>query len=75
MRWGLKAKFEQNQDLKTFLLNTKNMMLVEASPHDKFWGVGMSMRNKNIWKKKSWLGYSKNQLGILLMELRSNLKK
>ena len=35
------AKFSQNEELKKFLLNTNDKILVEASPHDKIWGIGM----------------------------------
>ena len=31
-------KFSQNKELKDFLVQTKNRILVEASPVDKFWG-------------------------------------
>ena len=40
------AKFSQNEDLKQFLLNTKDKILVEASPHDKIWGIGMDENDK-----------------------------
>lgn len=31
------AKFEQNDELKAFLVGTGNLVLVEASPHDRIW--------------------------------------
>ena len=36
---GLKAKFDQNPDLKKQLLLTKGTTLVEASPYDRIWGI------------------------------------
>ena len=38
---GNKAKFSQNPDLKEFLLSTGDAIIVEASPYDKIWGIGM----------------------------------
>ena len=40
------AKFSQNEELKKFLLNTNDKILVEASPHDKIWGIGMDENHK-----------------------------
>ena len=40
------AKFSQNEKLKEFLLNTKDKILVEASPYDNIWGIGMDDNNK-----------------------------
>ena len=39
---GNYAKFIQNEDLRQFLIGTKDRVLVEASPYDKIWGIGMS---------------------------------
>ena len=36
------AKFEQNYDLRKILFATKNAILVESSPEDTVWGIGMS---------------------------------
>ncbi|WP_370277665.1 NADAR family protein [Flavobacterium sp. J27] len=35
-------KFTQNKVLKEFLLNTKERVLVEASPVDAIWGIGLT---------------------------------
>jgi len=35
------AKFSQNENLKEFLINTCDRVLVEASPRDRIWGIGM----------------------------------
>jgi len=45
------AKFLQNENLKQFLLQTKNRVLVEASPYDKIWSIGMSADDKHICYK------------------------
>jgi len=39
---GLLLKFEQNFKLKKHLLSTHDRLLVEASPFDKIWGIGIS---------------------------------
>src|SRR6185295_19964985 len=44
---GNLAKFRQNQELGQFLLGTGNKVLVEASPMDRIWGIGLSASNKS----------------------------
>ena len=68
---GNLAKFSQNKDLKDFLLSSKKSILVEASPYDKIWGIGMSADNENIENPHKWRG--KNLLGFCLMEVRDKL--
>ena len=65
------AKFSQNKALKDFLLNTGDQIIVEASPVDKIWGVGMSQDNPAISDPYSWKGL--NLLGFALMEVRDRL--
>lgn len=67
------AKFSQNKDLKSFLLRTKKKVLVEASPVDPIWGVGLAEDNPNIHNPKKWKGL--NLLGYALMEVRENLEQ
>jgi ribA/ribD-fused uncharacterized protein len=71
MKQALHAKFSQNDSLKDFLLLTGNMRLGEASPRDKYWGIGIGLGDKDVLTKQ-WPG--KNHLGHLLMELRTTLK-
>lgn len=54
----LKCKFSMYLHLKSMLLSTAGSVLVEASPHDLFWGGGRE-------------GEGLNYLGRLLMKLRS----
>jgi ribA/ribD-fused uncharacterized protein len=35
------AKFGAHEDLRRFLLATGERLLVEASPRDRIWGIGM----------------------------------
>jgi ribA/ribD-fused uncharacterized protein len=65
-------KFIQNPELKTFLLNTKNRVLVEASPVDAIWGIGMASDDKDVMNPKKWKGL--NLLGFALMEVRDELE-
>lgn len=65
---GNKAKFTQNPDLKNFLLNTKDRVLVEASPVDNIWGIGLASDNPLIENPYCWKGL--NLLGYALMEAR-----
>lgn len=64
-------KFNQNKDLKIVLLQTKKRILVEASPVDKIWGIGLAADNDNAQNPKKWRGL--NLLGFALMEVRDEL--
>lgn len=66
------AKFTQNPELKQKLLETKGT-IVEASPVDCIWGVGLSEDDPRIKDRKTWRG--KNWLGEILTQLRDNLLK
>lgn len=69
---GNKAKFEQNQELKLELLSTENKVLVEASPYDKIWGVGLEEADDRILDPANWQGT--NWLGEVLTNLRNVMK-
>jgi len=72
VRRGCLAKFMQNPDMLNFLLNTKDTELVEASPYDKIWGVGLAESNPLINDKSNWKGL--NLLGKVLMQVRGELQ-
>lgn len=65
-------KFMQNPYIRMRLLETGDKILVEASPKDLLWGVGLGLNNPDIYKKEKWLG--ENKLGLALMEVRKVLK-
>jgi ribA/ribD-fused uncharacterized protein len=67
------AKFLQNENLRRFLIQTKDSILVEASPYDKIWGIGMSSDDVKIENPLNWKG--KNLLGFSLMEVRDELTR
>lgn len=65
-------KFSQNSKLKDFLLSTGSRVLVEASPLDKIWGIGMSEKDEHVSDPRLWKG--KNLLGFALMQVRDKLR-
>jgi ribA/ribD-fused uncharacterized protein len=68
---GNYAKFTQNLHLLEALLKTKGTTLVEASPTDRIWGVGLSESSSQIRNRKTWKGT--NWLGEVLTNLREDL--
>jgi ribA/ribD-fused uncharacterized protein len=68
---GCYYKFTQNKDAYEYLMSTKDHYLVEASPTDTVWGVGMGGYEKEIEDPKNWKGT--NWLGQVLTALREDL--
>ncbi len=68
---GNHAKFTQNADLLQLLLATAGTELVEASPTDRVWGVGLSEEDPRIHDPAQWRG--QNLLGKVLTRLREDL--
>lgn len=66
------AKFSDER-LKQVLLNTGDKEIVEASPYDKIWGIGMSETDPDRFDKSKWRGT--NWLGEVLMQVRTELRK
>ncbi|SDE04417.1 NADAR family protein [Kordiimonas lacus] len=69
---GNLLKFSQNESLKEFLLNTKDRVLVEASPVDRIWGNGLTADHEHAENPNLWKG--QNLLGFALMKVRDLLK-
>jgi len=69
---GNTAKFEQNTELGDWLLGTGNQVLVEASPRDKIWGIGLAADDERALDPKTWRGL--NLLGFALMRARTALQ-
>jgi len=65
------AKFSSDPKLKEFLLYTGDRVLVEASPVDKIWGIGLAEDNPACENPHQWKGT--NLLGFALMEVRDQL--
>lgn len=69
----LYAKFSQNPELGKILTDTGDKTIVEASPYDKIWGIGMGIGDPNILNESKWDGL--NLLGKTLMYVRNILNK
>ncbi|QDT65542.1 NADAR family protein [Calycomorphotria hydatis] len=67
------AKFDQNEPLKQFLIATSECVLVEASPHDRIWGIGLKSDDDRAQHPDTWQG--QNLLGFALMDVREALKQ
>lgn len=65
---GNLLKFSQNPLMFNYLLKTEDKYLIEASPYDTIWGVGMVETNNDILDKDKWKG--ENLLGEALMTTR-----
>jgi ribA/ribD-fused uncharacterized protein len=65
-------KFTQSDELRKYLLNTGDKMLVEASPTDRIWGIGLGMDDPNRFDENMWRGT--NWLGIAIMRVRDLIK-
>ena len=68
---GNYQKFNQHPDLKAFLLATGNRILVETSPYDAIWGIGLIASDERVQQPINWQGT--NLLGFALMEVRDKL--
>jgi len=66
-------KFGQHDDLREFLLGTGDQVLVEASPRDRIWGVGLGRNNPGVHDPRRWRGL--NLLGFALCDVRDVLAR
>jgi ribA/ribD-fused uncharacterized protein len=65
------AKFGQHPQLRGFLASTGSRVLVEASPRDRVWGIGLAAGDERAASPARWPGL--NLLGFALMEVRQQL--
>ena len=65
---GNYAKFSQNREALAALLRTEGTTLVEASPTDRVWGIGLTADDPRAQQRETWLGT--NWLGEVLTEMR-----
>ena len=60
-------KFQQNPELLEGLVATRGRTLVEASPFDEIWGIGLAedspwCTDRDKWRGTNWLGYTLTNL-------------
>jgi ribA/ribD-fused uncharacterized protein len=70
---GNQRKFSQHEELKNFLLHTGEKVIVEASPADAVWGIGLAQDHQHAANPFAWRGT--NLLGFALMEVRYRIKQ
>ena len=69
---GSVHKFTAHADLREFLLGTGERVLVEASPVDRIWGIGLAADDAAAADPERWRG--PNLLGFALMEARGRVR-
>lgn len=68
---GNLLRFQQNERDRKLLLATSDKTLVEASPMDRLWGIGLAMDDPRVHEPARWQG--SNWLGVALMQVREAL--
>lgn len=66
-------KFRQNPDIREKLDATGDKIIVEASPRDKIWGIGLGEKEALERGEEGWKGL--NLLGKALMKARTTLRE
>ncbi|MFI8826426.1 NADAR family protein [Streptomyces sp. NPDC053431] len=69
---GSVHKFASDDALRGYLLGTGSRVLVEASPVDRIWGIGLAADAPEARDPDRWRGL--NLLGFALMEARKRLR-
>ena len=65
------AKFAQHETLRAWLISTAPALLVEASPSDRVWGIGLDEADPDARRPERWRG--QNLLGLALCRVRDLL--
>ncbi len=69
---GSAAKFASDDALRHYLVDSGHRVLVEASPRDRIWGIGLGQHNPAASRPSQWRG--SNLLGLALMRARAQLR-
>ena len=69
---GNLAKFGPHAEMRELLLGTGDAVLVEASPRDTIWGIGMGQDHPRASHPAAWRGL--NLLGFALVKVRAVLR-
>ena len=64
-------RFSQSKPCRELLFSTGNKILVEASPYDKVWGIGLAEADPLALNESTWRG--QNLLGKVLTDVREIL--
>lgn len=79
MKQALYHKFTQNTDLRDLLLQTDDAILVETSPYDRIWGIGLGKTPRPGQKPVDWKNTDnwkgQNLLGFALMDIREDIRQ
>lgn len=70
---GTYQKFSAHPHMMDYLLSTTDRILVEASPTDNIWGIGMAKNHPDVENPLKWKG--ENLLGFAIMDIRNQIKK
>jgi ribA/ribD-fused uncharacterized protein len=70
---GNYAKFTQNEEFKQYLMDTGDKLIVEASPLDPIWGIGLAEADEDCLDTDKWKGT--NWLGIAIMNARKQIRE
>lgn len=68
---GSVAKFRSSPELEAYLVGSVERVLVEASPTDLIWGIGLAADDADAMSPSQWAG--QNLLGLALMRARAEL--
>jgi ribA/ribD-fused uncharacterized protein len=66
------AKFTQHKHYYDDLMATGDTLLVEASPEDKIWGIGLAESDPRVHDESKWQGT--NWLGEIITDVRNDLR-
>jgi ribA/ribD-fused uncharacterized protein len=69
---GNLARFSQDGTMRKALLATSTKTIVEASPMDRIWGIGIAQDDERALDPAKWQGT--NWLGVALMQVRDTLR-
>lgn len=68
---GNLLKFSQNEKHREELLKSEGIFLVEASPYDRIWGIGLRQDDPRAKDMSQWQG--QNRLGFVLTKVRETI--
>lgn len=72
VRRGNMAKFTQDDELWAKLDSTEHLIIAEASPYDRYWGIGLAIDHPSVGMISKWRG--ENWLGAMLGRVRCDIR-